>query len=56
MSEGASHLVDKTEARLNDASARRGTTSKPSDAMGNAGERASSEVDDLLRSSKNGRM
>jgi hypothetical protein len=45
ISDSASHLQDKTEAKLNDASARRSTMSKASD-----------EVDDLLRSTHNGRM
>ncbi len=49
--DGASHLADKTEARMNDASGRR--TGMSGD---NAADRATDEVDDLLRSTKNGRM
>lgn len=48
-SEGAGHLGDKGEARTNDAAGRRGSTS-------DAGNRASDEVDEMLRSSRNGRM
>jgi hypothetical protein len=44
--DGSGHLADKGEARMNDAAGRRGST----------GGRGGDEVDDLLRSSKNGRM
>jgi len=53
--DSAGHLVDKAEARMNDASERRGA-SPSRDSMANAGDRATDEVDDLLRSAKNGRV
>jgi len=49
ISEGAAHLHEKSEARLNDASARRGTANKAADGT-------TDEVEDLLRSTRNGRM
>jgi len=48
--EGASHFGDKTKDKLNEASAQAGDTAK-----GTTG-RPGDSVDDLLRSSKNGRM
>ena len=50
LNEGASHFGDKTKDKLNEASSRVSDTAK------RTSDRTSDSVDDLLRSSKNGRM
>ncbi len=59
--DGASHMADKAEAKMNDASSRGGGTQSSSPNAGSKGGkdaagRSSDEVDDLIRSTKNGRM
>jgi hypothetical protein len=56
--DGASHMADKGEAKMNDASSRTGgsPSGNAKDMAAGAQKRTSDEVDDLIRSTKNGRM
>ena len=59
--EGAGHMADKAEAKFNDASSRAGSPqsnagAKAGDSATRAASRVDDEVDDLIRSAKNGRM
>jgi hypothetical protein len=54
--EGASHLTGKAEARFNASTPTGGSTTNTSGAEKRTGDHIDDEVDDLIRSSKNGRM
>jgi len=56
MNEGANHLADKAEAKLNAAKTPGGGSMTNTSGAAGRGEHMSDEVDDLIRSAKNGRM
>jgi len=56
MNEGANHLADKAEAKLNAAKTPGGGSATNTSGAAGRGEHMSDEVDDLIRSAKNGRM
>jgi hypothetical protein len=58
VNEGASHLAEKADARYNDATSRAGNTMPKSGEHGvsRTSNRVEDEVDELIRSAKNGRM
>jgi hypothetical protein len=56
VNEGASHLADKADARYNASTPTGGSTTNTPGSANRTGDRIDDEVDDLIRSSKNGRM
>jgi hypothetical protein len=56
VNEGAGHLADKADARHNDMSSKAGNAMPKSEGVSRTSNRVEDEVDELIRSAKNGRM